>query len=156
MIEELGWKIIYDILNWDTQKAFVLLYFFYLYIKFFSINKNRKIDHLHHQNLQFNSTKFQRKITPRETNIPIFEKDEGRNRGKFRRESRSINRIVINRGKTYNSKYKSAFVTRQRSQQLDNGTEDVTFCIANSTWNPTVVFPWKYARTTALPSLFSI
>lgn len=148
MIEELGWKIIYDILNWDIQKALVLLYFFYLYIKFFSINKkNRRL---------INSRKFQRKITPPEMNIPIFEKDEGRNRGKFRRESRSINRIVINRGKTYNSKYKSAFVTRQRSQQLDNGTEDVTFCIANSTWNPTAVFPWKYARTTALPSLFSI
>lgn len=52
MIEELGWKIIYDILNWDTQKAFVLLYFLLSIYKIL-LNKNRKIDHLHHQN--FNS-----------------------------------------------------------------------------------------------------
>lgn len=152
MIEELGWKIIYDILNWDTQKAFVLLYFFYLYIKFFSIKTGRLIIYIIKILIQF----YEIPKKNYASSIPIFEKDEGRNRGKFRRESRSINRIVINRGKTYNSKYKSAFVTRQRSQQLDNGTEDVTFCIANSTWNPTAAFPWKYARTTALPSLFSI
>lgn len=151
MIEELGWKIIYDILNWDTQKAFVLLYFLLSIYKIL-LNKNRKIDHLHHQNFNSILRNSKEKLRLKKR---VFRKGW---RAKSRKISKreSFDKSYRDKSWKNDSKYKSAFVTRQRSQQLDNGTEDVTFCIANSTWNPTVVFPWKYARTTALPSLFSI
>lgn len=73
--------------------------FFYLYIKFFSIKTGRLIIYIIKILIQF----YEIPKKNYASSIPIFEKDEGRNRGKFRRESRSINRIVINRGKTIRS-----------------------------------------------------